>query len=114
MGNPRDINLEKLMDFHYPEGMPEIESIAKLTMQNQLTLPASVRKALGVDPGARVRFLIDKDQVRVESVGGSDLVVAAMLAHLEKEMISNPGSISPLTRDLELEGLISGLAPEVD
>lgn len=108
------MNLEKLMDFHYPESMPEIESIAKLTMQNQLTLPASVRKALGVDPGARIRFLIDGDQVRVESVGGSDLVVAAMLNHLEKQMVSNPGSISPLTRDPELDGLLGNLTPEID
>lgn len=40
---------------------------AKVSSKGQVTLPAEVRKALNIKPGARVQFFIDGDNVQVRS-----------------------------------------------
>jgi len=44
--------------------MLEIQS--KLTSQGQVSIPAAVRSALGVKPGATIRWTVDGNKVSVE------------------------------------------------
>ena len=41
------------------------EIIATVTSKGQVTVPAEVRRHLGIKPGATVAFVIDGDEVRV-------------------------------------------------
>lgn len=43
---------------------------AKISKKGQITLPAEVRKLLNLSPGARVRFVIEKDSARILPVEG--------------------------------------------
>ncbi len=38
---------------------------AKISKKGQITLPAEVRKLLNLRPGARVRFVVEKDAARI-------------------------------------------------
>lgn len=38
-------------------------SVAKVTSQGQITIPADVRKRLGIQPGSKVIFIQDGDRV---------------------------------------------------
>ncbi len=42
---------------------------AKISKKGQVTLPAGVRKRLGIGPGARVLFVIDNGGVRILPAG---------------------------------------------
>ena len=41
------------------------EIIATVTSKGQVTVPAEVRRHLGIEPGGTVAFVIDGDEVRV-------------------------------------------------
>ncbi|WP_338835860.1 AbrB/MazE/SpoVT family DNA-binding domain-containing protein [Neomoorella thermoacetica] len=41
-------------------------SIAKISAKGQVTIPAQIRKFLGVKPGSQIRFVISGDAVRIE------------------------------------------------
>lgn len=41
---------------------------SKITSKGQTTLPKPVRQALGVNPGDRVRYEVDGDDVRIRAV----------------------------------------------
>lgn len=41
-------------------------SIAKISAKGQVTIPAQIRKFLGVKPGSHVRFVISGDTIRIE------------------------------------------------
>ncbi|MEW6572381.1 MAG: AbrB/MazE/SpoVT family DNA-binding domain-containing protein [Bacillota bacterium] len=43
---------------------------AKVSRKGQITLPAEVRKVLNLRPGARVRFVVEKDAARIVPVEG--------------------------------------------
>lgn len=40
----------------------------RMTSQGQITIPAAVRRFLGVAPGERLSFVIEEDGVRLEAV----------------------------------------------
>jgi AbrB family looped-hinge helix DNA binding protein len=40
----------------------------RMTSQGQITVPAAVRRFLGVEPGERLTFVIEDDGVRLEAV----------------------------------------------
>jgi AbrB family looped-hinge helix DNA binding protein len=42
-----------------------VRSKAKITSKGQLTLPAAVRKTLGVGPGDTLTFEVTEDEIRV-------------------------------------------------
>ena len=44
------------------------EILTTLTQRNQVTVPAEVRKLLGIKPRGKVAFLIEGDQVRLAPV----------------------------------------------
>lgn len=48
--------------------MKAVDHITTITGRGQITLPASVRRLLGVQTGQRVAFVVDGDIVRVEPV----------------------------------------------
>jgi antitoxin PrlF len=45
---------------------------SKVTVKSQTVLPLEVRKRLGVAPGDRLRYLIDRKGVRIEKAEASD------------------------------------------
>jgi AbrB family looped-hinge helix DNA binding protein len=85
----------------------KIRSTAKLTSQNQLTLPIAVRKALDLSPGAEVEFVVDGDRVTVHSTNHADLIVAAVLAKIEADISQNPDQLVAIEADDELDAILA-------
>ncbi len=68
--------------------MPEIHEVATLTSKGQLTLPKSIRQALGVDTGDRVAFDLRDGEVVVTRVDAEheDPAIGAFLGLLEADI----------------------------
>jgi antitoxin PrlF len=84
--------------------MSVIHEVATITSKGQITLPKSIRQALGVDSGAKVAFDLQGSQVvvsRVEDDPHQDPAIASFLALLEKD-IASAQNISTLPKDLAL------------
>lgn len=101
---------------------PTIHEEATLTSKGQLTLPKSIRQALGVDAGGRVAFDLKGSQVvvyRVEdSAGHHDPAIEDFLSLLETDIRSgrNLGNLSDDLRDSMMATLRkpSDLSDEID
>ncbi|BAU39899.1 transcriptional regulator AbrB (plasmid) [Acetobacter pasteurianus NBRC 101655] len=69
-----------------------LKAESTITAKGQTTIPKSVRKALGVDYGGRIAFVVD-DQRRVHvekaTEETSDPVVERFLEFLEKDMLDH-------------------------
>lgn len=69
-----------------------LKAESTITAKGQTTIPKSVRKALGVDYGGRIAFVVD-DQRRVHvekaTEETSDPVVERFLEFLEKDMLNH-------------------------
>ena len=83
--------------------MAVIEKDAKVTAQGQTTVPASIREALGVEPGDRITFSVENDgSVSVRRTeDGRDPAIGAFLEFLAKDIEQRPDAIEPLTASLE-------------
>ncbi len=72
-----------------------LKAESTITAKGQTTIPKSVRKALGVDYGGRIAFVVD-DQRRVHvekaTEETSDPVVERFLEFLEKDMLDHSRS----------------------
>ena len=80
---------------------PRIVQSSTVTSKGQTTIPKSVRDALSLKPGSSVSFEIGPDGVSMfNSKTGDDLVVAAFLDFLERDMTKNPQNILPLSEGL--------------
>ena len=55
-----------------------MDTAAKITSKSQLTLPKTVREALGVGPGDSVVFHVDPDGVRLSSAGDLEAMAGAV------------------------------------
>lgn len=55
-----------------------MDTAAKLTTKSQLTLPKTVRAALGVGPGDSVVFHLDADGIRISGVGDLEAMAGAV------------------------------------
>ncbi len=91
--------------------MANFDAVSKITSKNQTTIPASVRKVLGLGEGDRIRFQVLEDG-RVElskdaAVASDDRAVAAYLQFLEQDMVERPAKLAPLERDAESQKLFS-------
>ena len=62
--------------------MPAIHEVATLTSKGQITLPKSIRQALGVDTGGKVAF---------DLRGGEVVVSRADAEHEECQQSEHPG-----------------------
>jgi antitoxin PrlF len=100
-----------------------LEAEAKLTAQNQITIPAAIRKALKLHGGqSRVKFqILPQDgrvvMLRVETARErEDPTLTPFLTLLQKDMQLNPHRIAPFPiRLLEhATTLVSGVEVDLD
>lgn len=68
--------------------MPEIHEVATLTSKGQITLPKSIRQALGVDTGGKVAFDLRGGEVVVTRADADheDPAIGAFLGLLEADI----------------------------
>ena len=69
--------------------MSTIHEVATLTSKGQITLPKSIRQALGLDVGGKLAFDLTGSQVvvsRVEQQAHEDPAIAGFLSLLEKDI----------------------------
>lgn len=109
------------MNFLYLCFMSLIEVNAKLTAQNQTTVPIAVRKALNLTELDQIKFVISKSgKVALEKVvdqphqAHEDPMVLAYLAFLEKDIIAHPQRLSPLERRKEVDDLLADVEVDFD
>ncbi len=96
--------------------MPSIHAVATLTVKGQITLPKSIRQALGVDAGGKVAFDLKGSEVvvsRVDDESEEDPAIAGFLAVLERD-IRNGSRIVALPHDLARAMLVASQAQDVE
>ncbi|MGD0961084.1 MAG: type II toxin-antitoxin system PrlF family antitoxin [Methylomonas sp.] len=84
--------------------MPHIHEIATVTSKGQITLPKSIRQALGVSVGERIAFDLRGSEVivtKVEESEHEDPAIMDFLSLLEQD-IQSGNHLSPLPNDLKL------------
>ena len=60
--------------------------VATLTSKGQLTMPASIRKALGLEAGDRLEVTaLSSSEVRLRKRGGSAAAIGGLLSHLKPD-----------------------------
>lgn len=64
-------------------GSSSVMDVSKITSKGQLTLPKTVRTALGVAEGDSVRFVMQDDQIVVEAASDGTLEDPAVAAFLD-------------------------------
>ncbi len=93
------------MQLHYLCVMSMFESESSLTDRYQTTIPEPVRKALGLGKRDKIRYeVLEGGQVmlskaEIEDDEEFDPTLLAWLSFLEKNILENPGSLVPLTRE---------------
>lgn len=95
--------------------MTAIHEIATITSKGQITLPKSIRQALGVDAGDKVAFDFTNDRVivtRVTDDSHEDPAIGSFLALLEKDLQTGR-NITTLPDDL-VRTMIARLGRQVD
>lgn len=95
--------------------MPTIHEVATITSKGQITLPKSIRQALGVDYGGKVAFDLNGSQVivtRAEASVHEDPAIGNFLALLEAD-IRNGRHLSGLPDDL-VQSMLATLPNSVD
>jgi bifunctional DNA-binding transcriptional regulator/antitoxin component of YhaV-PrlF toxin-antitoxin module len=112
------------MDLHYLFPMAAmIEAEASLTSQNQITVPANVRKILGLQGGkSRVKFQVSPTGkvsfVRVGARAGKadDPALRPFLRLLAKDMEKVPARIKPFPIDLieRTRSAVAGVKVDLD
>ena len=96
--------------------MTDIHEVATLTSKGQITLPRSIRKALGVDTGEKVAFDLRDGEIIVSSAKPKheDPAIGAFLDLIEAD-ISAGRNLQTLPRGLAQALLASrGRAPRLD
>ncbi len=66
---------------------------SKVTERSQTTLPRAVRTVLGLQPGARIGYVIEGDEVRLvnaSTLSHDDPVLDQFLAFLGRDMAKRP------------------------
>ncbi len=95
--------------------MPSIHETATVTSKGQITLPKSIRQALGIDIGGRVAFELRGDTVvvtRAEDAAHEDPAILGFLRLLEREIRAGRG-IEDVPEPL-LRKMLSTLEQPVD
>ena len=70
------------------------EIVATISSKNQITLPADVRKRLGVRAADKIAFVIDEDGVRIEPA-------RLTVADLYGSVPALPGETADLEREID-------------
>ncbi|AEM47707.1 transcriptional regulator, AbrB family [Acidithiobacillus ferrivorans SS3] len=95
--------------------MPHIHEVATLTSKGQITLPKSIRQALGIGVGAKIAFDLRGSEVlvtRVEETEHADPAIEAFLALLAND-IQTGKTLNGLPADLA-QGMFDNLKHPVD
>ncbi len=81
--------------------MPVIQEVATVTSKGQITLPKSIRQALGADTGSKLSFELRGNEVVVPRADAEheDPAIAAFLALLARD-IETGQNVSGLPEDL--------------
>jgi len=102
------LHIDKVRKFPYNAGiafrraiMPAIHEVATLTSKGQITLPKSIRQALGVDTGGKVAF----------DLRGGEVVVTRADAEHEDPAIA--AFLNLLARDIETGRNVRGLPKDL-
>lgn len=97
----------------------EIEST--ITERGQTTVPAAIRKALGLKRSGKVLFQQMDDGTiaiapKTDDDDGDDPVIGNFLAFLERDMMQRPEALTPLSRELLERGdrLVEGIEVDLD
>ena len=116
--------LAEVMDFHYHLNMGIVlEAEANLTAQNQITIPAPIRKALKLQGGqSRVKFQVLPEEGRVVILRveadqePDDPVLEPFLALLQTDMRVHPQRISAFPASLldRARSLVDGVEVNLD
>jgi antitoxin PrlF len=88
-----------------------------VTYRWQTTLPSGVRRALGLQAGDQIAYVIEGDQVLIRKAEEEeDPVVLAYLDFLAQSMSARPDLIRPFTEaDIAgLEELLEGVESDLD
>ena len=100
------------------QNRPDLSAESTLTDRYQTTIPALVRKALRLQKGDRLQFLLDESgEVRVSKQQPdvpqhSDPAVAAFLHFLESDIAANPQNLVEMDHSLlDLMNVLSGRVP---
>ncbi len=98
---------------------PTLEIEATITERGQTTIPAAIRKMLGIHKGAIVFKAMPDGTVLIEPKqedDEEDPAIAAFLRFLEKDIENNPQNLIPLTRELleESYDLVRGVEVDMD
>jgi antitoxin PrlF len=112
------------MDVHYHGQMANVlEADAKVTAQNQLTIPAPFRKIMGLQGGVNhVKFRYTKGKISIVMVKHSkktvpqDETLQPFLKLLAHDMIKNPRRIIPLPSGLlsRAQAATAGIQVDLD
>ena len=101
----------------YPgEEQPMLRS--KVTRKYQTTLPSGLRKALGLNPGDEVGYIIEGDHAILVNAAaeGQDPALGAFLELLERDLRENPGRIKGIAPALveRVRALTDGYTVDLD
>ncbi len=98
-----------------------VEAEATLTSQNQITIPASIRKVLKLHGKSRIKFQIQEGRVLVSRVDSpvkesEDPALKPFLDLLAKDIKERPDRIKPFPIDLLKRGrsVIEGVEVDLD
>ena len=89
------MSLEYVMQLHYSANMNPNEEESSLTDRYQTTVPARIRKALGLSKKDKLKWFIDESGgIVVQKVGSdqehSDPILDAWLTFIEKDIAEHP------------------------
>ena len=98
---------------------PTLEIEATITERGQTTVPAAIRKMLGVQKGAIVFKGMPDGTVVIEpkpEEPEEDPVIAKFLEFLERDIAKNPQNLVPLTQEMldEVDELIGDMDIDLD
>jgi antitoxin PrlF len=106
---------------HYPcseEAMPMPSATSKITSRSQTTVPSAVRKALRLEKGERLGYIIEGNEVRLVNASvleeHEDPIVTGFLSLLASDLRLHPDRLEPfpaelldrameLTKDMEID-----------
>jgi len=110
------------MQLHYRLNMTILDTQSALTDRYQTTVPEPVRLALKLGKRDRIAYEVLESgkvlmsKVVVEPEDNLDPAVQAFLNFLQADLIANPQSLSPLTREYfeEIRQLTGGIDVDLD
>ncbi len=80
-------------------------SVAKVTSQGQITIPADVRKKLGIRPGSKVIFIQDGDRVMMANatIEAFEQMQKAFAGEAERLGLKNEQDVVNLVKQVRAE-----------